>query len=88
MSNQVIVASASSKVLLHDLSQAKFSSYSTATSGGTGLQPLPVFSSLKHAGSKINCLAWSHNNQIVASGYDDGLIQLSAAQNGKTVHQI
>lgn len=74
---------------MHDLSQAKFSSYSTAQSGGTGLQPLPNFSSKgQFGGSKIYCLAWSHNNQILAHGYDDGQIVLSAANNGKKVHSI
>lgn len=36
----------------------------------------------------INALAWSHNNQIVASGANDGQIVLSSAQTGKKVHAI
>lgn len=41
-----------------------------------------------YGANKINALAWSHNNQIIAQGFDDGIIQLSAANSGKKVHQI
>ena len=33
-------------------------------------------------------LAWSHNNQILATGDDNGHICLSSAQSGKKVFQI
>lgn len=89
MSSAQTVASASTKLLLHDVSKATPACYSSGTSGGTGLQPLPVFSSMKNYGAnKINSVAWSHNNQIIAQGFDDGIIQLSAANSGKKVHQI
>ena len=33
-------------------------------------------------------MAWSHNNQIIASGGEDGQIVLSASNSGKKVHTI
>ena len=84
-----VVASCSSRILIHDAGNPKSSNYTTATSGGTGLQPTLTFPSTSHAsGSKISSLAWSHNNQIIASGADDGQIVLSLAQTGKKVHTI
>ena len=41
-----------------------------------------------YGANKINSICWSHNNQIIAQGFDDGIIQLSAANSGKKVHQI
>ena len=74
---------------MHDVSQAKFSSYTTATGGGTGIQPLGIYSNKAvYGGAKINCLAWSHNNQIISHGYDDGQIVLTAAASNKKVHTI
>lgn len=83
------VASSSTKILLHDVGKAKSNHYNTATSGGTGIQPTVVFPWTNSSqGQKINALAWSHNNQIVAAGSDDGQIVLSSSANGKKVHTI
>ena len=81
------VASSSTKILIHDVARAKSNNYNTATSGGTGIQPTVVFPwTNSQQSQKINALAWSHNNQIVASGGDDGAIVLSSSANGKKVH--
>jgi len=40
------------------------------------------------SGTKINALAWSHNNQIIASGGEDGQVVLSLALTGKKLHTI
>ena len=57
-----IVASCSTKVLVHDLDNSKSTNYNTATTGGTGLQPSLTFSAAHHLQGKINAVAWSHNN--------------------------
>jgi WD40 repeat protein len=65
-----VVASCSNRILLHDINQSKPQSFSSATSGGTGLQPAMAFS--HHQQGKISSMAWSQDNQIIASGGEDG----------------
>ena len=71
---------------MHDTSLAKQSCYNTSTSGGTGLQPKFSLGAAHFQGSVVTSLAWSHNNQIIASGATDGNIILSSAATGAKVH--
>jgi hypothetical protein len=59
------IASSSSVVLVHDLSLAH-------TKGQSQEIPPVVKMDHHYAGGRINAVAWSHNNVIVASGGDDG----------------
>ena len=57
------LVSSSTKIIIHDISGAKASQYNSATLSGSGVQPQNIFAQNSHFfGSKINTVAWSHNN--------------------------